>query len=322
MALSVKLKWSGSLYDLEVDPGMKVSDLKEMVKEKTGVLPQRQKLLNLKHKGKPAGDEMKLEELKLKQKMTIMMMGTREENLEDVLVPPDVGEIIDDFDIDDEVEIKLHNRSEHLAKIERRVREYELKKLNDPRPGKKLLVLDVDYTLFDHRSNAERAEELMRPYLHEFLSVAYVNYDIVIWSATSMKWIEVKMQELGVTNNPNYKIAFFMDHAAMITVHTPEYGVVNTKPLGVIWGKYDFYSAKNTIMFDDLRRNFLMNPQTGLKIRPFKLAHLYRSTDDELKKLSTYLTLISSLDDFTTLEHRKWERYVRKRLEEQGKEET
>lgn len=45
--------------------------------------------------------------------------------------------------------------------------------LNDPRPGKKLLVLDIDYTLFDHRSVAESGIELMRPYLHDFLESAY-----------------------------------------------------------------------------------------------------------------------------------------------------
>ena len=39
--------------------------------------------------------------------------------------------------------------------------------------------------------------------------------------------------------------------------------------MGVIWGKYEQYTKKNTVMFDDLRRNFLMNPQNGLKIRPF-----------------------------------------------------
>lgn len=45
--------------------------------------------------------------------------------------------------------------------------------INDPRPGKKLLVLDIDYTLFDHRSAAESGIELMRPYLHDFLESAY-----------------------------------------------------------------------------------------------------------------------------------------------------
>ena len=76
----------------------------------------------------------------------------------------------------------------------------------------------------------------------------------------------------------------------MISIQTEKYGIVDVstytstctysksaglmfpqvKPLGVIWGKYPQYDRNNTIMFDDLRRNFLMNPQNGLKIRPFR----------------------------------------------------
>jgi ubiquitin-like domain-containing CTD phosphatase 1 len=47
-----------------------------------------------------------------------------------------------------------------------------------PRPGKKALVLDIDYTLFDLSSSAEKAEELARPYLHEFLAHAHQWYDV------------------------------------------------------------------------------------------------------------------------------------------------
>lgn len=39
-------------------------------------------------------------------------------------------------------------REENLAKIARRVKEYKVEELNPPREGKRLLVLDVDYTLF------------------------------------------------------------------------------------------------------------------------------------------------------------------------------
>jgi len=31
----------------------------------------------------------------------------------------------------------------------------QIKVMNPPRPGKKCLVLDIDYTLFDHRSTVE-----------------------------------------------------------------------------------------------------------------------------------------------------------------------
>ena len=85
-----------------------------------------------------------------------------------------------------------------------------------------------------------------------------------------MKWIDEKMKLLGCTTNPNYKLAFYLDSRAMISVQTEKYGLVDVKPLGVVWGKFEMYNKKNTIMFDDLRRNFLMNPQNGLKIRPFR----------------------------------------------------
>lgn len=150
----------------------------------------------------------------------------------------------------------------------------------------------------------------MRPFLHDFLKSAYEDYDIVIWSATGMRWIEEKMRLLQVTTNTNYKIMFYMDWGAMISVYTSDRGVTDVKPLGVIWGKYKQYTAKNTIMLDDIKRNFLMNPQSGLRIRPFRRAHISRSTDRELFKLMKYLKdLAEHCPDFTKMNHSKWESY-------------
>uniref|UniRef100_A0AAQ4R9I6 Ubiquitin-like domain-containing CTD phosphatase 1 n=3 Tax=Gasterosteus aculeatus aculeatus TaxID=481459 RepID=A0AAQ4R9I6_GASAC len=315
MSVSVIIKWGGQEYSISsLSEEDTVMDLKQSIKTLTGVLPERQKLLGLKVKGKPAEDVVKLGALKLKPNTKIMMMGTREESLEEVLAPPpENDDVVNDFDIEEEV-IEVENREENLAKIARRVKDYKVEEMNPPREGKGLLVLDVDYTLFDHKSCAETGQELMRPYLHEFLTSAYEDYDIVIWSATSMKWIDAKMKELGVTDNPNYKITFMLDSAAMITVHTPKRGVVEVKPLGVIWGKYEeFYNRRNTIMFDDIGRNFLMNPQNGLKIRPFMKAHLNREKDRELYKLAQYLKEIAKLDDLSGLNHKHWERYLSKR---------
>ena len=134
-----------------------------------------------------------------------------------------------------------------------------------------------------------------------------------------MRWIEEKMKLLGCDKNPNYKLSFYLDSRAMISIQTEKYGIVDVKPLGVIWGKYPQYDKKTTIMFDDLRRNFLMNPQQGLKIRAFRCksmkglqspshqfadlreAHKNRGTDRELVGLAKYLTLIAKLDDFSNL---------------------
>jgi ubiquitin-like domain-containing CTD phosphatase 1 len=81
---------------------------------------------------------------------------------------------VNDFDITEgELVLDPKDAAENHKKIDNRLNSYKPKILNDPRPGKKLLVLDIDYTLFDHRSTVERPLELMRPYLHEFLTAAY-----------------------------------------------------------------------------------------------------------------------------------------------------
>lgn len=215
------------------------SHLQNELFKRTGVLPERQKLIGLKCKNKqPATDDAKLESLELKPNSKVMMIGSKEKDIKSVndeeLLASNQN-VVNDLDIGDDEEISVEHCSENLAKIERRIKEYKVQILNPPRPGKKLLVLDIDYTLFDHRSVAENALQLMRPYLHEFLTEAYKNYDIIIWSATSMKWISVKMRELGVEKNPNYKIVCYLDSLAMITVRSPTYGVLDLKPLAVIW---------------------------------------------------------------------------------------
>ena len=120
-------------------------------------------------------------------------------------------EVKDDFDIDanDELSISVHERPEgrppfpprHLSqrlvvqeKLQKRLDTVQVRILNPPRPGKKLLVIDIDYTIFDLGSTAERVEELARPYLHFFLAACYEHFDLMIWSATSMKWVEMKMR--------------------------------------------------------------------------------------------------------------------------------
>lgn len=63
-------------------------------------------------------------------------------------------------------------------------------------------------------------------------------------------------------------------------------------------------------MFDDLRRNFVMNPQNGLTIKPFKKAHSSRGTDQELVKLTQYLLAIAELDDLSAVDHSHWQSFT------------
>lgn len=317
-SMTVIIKHGGAEYKIEnLLQDHTISYLKDQIEEMTNVRGCRQKLFGIKTKtGKPIADETMLEETNMVDGMKLMMMGSQEKEIKDIEeasrsgLPP----LEDDFDLEEEdfsCDSRIPKDPTYMAKISRRVQHYKIKMLNQPRPNKKLLVLDIDYTLFDHRSTAQTAAELMRPYLHEFLTAAYEKYDIVIWSATSMRYIEAKMDELRVSTNPNYKIVFYLDSGAMISVQSQKYGLLNVKPLAVIWGKFpDNYAPKNTIMFDDTRRNFLMNPQNGLKIKAFREAWKNRETDRELLHLSKYLNKIADMDDLSTLDHRYWQRAI------------
>lgn len=61
-----------------------------------------------------------------------------------------------------------------------------------------------------------------------------------------MKWVELKMGQLGVLNNPDYKITALLDHFAMITVQSDTRGVFNCKPLGLIWAQFSEVLHKNS----------------------------------------------------------------------------
>lgn len=71
-----------------------------------------------------------------------------------------------------------------------------------------------------------------------------------------------------------------------------------------------YYNENNTIMFDDLRRNFVMNPQNGLVIKPFRQASRNRASDRELIKLTQYLLAIAELEDFSKLDHDRWQSFI------------
>lgn len=90
------------------------------------------------------------------------------------------------------------------------------KAINMPRKGRKLVVIDIDETIYDRKATSSYAAE--RQFLHEFLESVYEDYDIGIWSATSMKAIERKLQVLNVSNHLGYKILFYVDINAMIPI--------------------------------------------------------------------------------------------------------
>ena len=70
--------------------------------------------------------------------------------------------------------------------------------------------------------------------------------------------------------HPRYRIAQLLDYGAMIRIKIRRHGVVkefNTKPLGVLFGKWPaVFNPDNTIIVDDHRRSFVLNAANGIHV--------------------------------------------------------
>jgi len=348
LSITLVAKWGKEQIELSnLSPTTNISQVKDTIREKTNVLPKRQKLIGLTTKSKAKiTDGVTLSELKPKPNavserdgsihitFNFILMGTPEE---EIFVDPDdhddLPKVVDDFDLDFNAgtdEWLAHIKtSENLQKFTESTNIYVM---NEPRPGKPLMVLDLDHTLLDFcRRTVERSangnsdgsvnsnsilstndtiERMKRPYMDEFLSRVYPFYDLVVWSQTSWRWLETKLIELGMLTSSRYKFCFVLDKTSMFpitsTLRNGESLKHSVKPLQIIWNKFSHWSPQNTVHLDDLSRNFALNPENGLKVTPF-----YRKKksqkDIELVGLATFLQKLAlEVQDFTTVDFRDW----------------
>ena len=212
-----------------------VAHVKDMLRDQTGILSKRQKLIGLKgNKGITVTDDTPLSDLKVKGSKgdnivhQFILMGTPEEK---IFVDPSqkdgLPDIIDDFDLD--FNAGSEEWIQHKAKednLQNFTESTEIHVIHPPRAAnensnndgttittssaascKPLLVLDLDHTLLDFSSSHLRdngssamaigqstdavANQLKRPYMDEFLTWTYKYYDLVVWSQTSWRWLEV-----------------------------------------------------------------------------------------------------------------------------------
>ncbi|WWC88693.1 HAD hydrolase, family IIID [Kwoniella dendrophila CBS 6074] len=319
----LKMTWSGKVFELKVGGNDMVYDFRHSISTLTGVPPEGQKLINLLpgSKGKLSieHDAKRFGTLGVKKSAKFIMVGTREEDrFKD---KTGVGnQVTDDFDVIYSNNVQGITPAEdprNKRKIREIVEKIPITVMNEPREGKKLLVLDLDYTIVDTKpliNGALPSSECARPGLHEFLELVYPHYDIVIWSQTHWRWLESKLVELDmIGGSRNYKVSFVSDRTSMFPVWTQRNGKPykhEVKPLAYFWASFPHWSAKNTIHIDDLSRNFALNPGEGLKIRAFnKAGQPEGQADRELIKLGNYLvTIANGVEDFTTLDHSKWKK--------------
>ncbi|KAG6851288.1 hypothetical protein H0H93_011724 [Arthromyces matolae] len=241
----------------------------------TKVPSERQKILGL-VKGKLPPDQDRIADLRLVPGKKFTVVGTPEgDEIKDPSQLENLPDVVNDLDVDfsEDVVASATYKNDHrnIRKIKEATDNLNINIIHPLRQGKKLLVLDIDYSApsaiylppFDFyfataildtkplTSGSLPPAECARPFLHEFLEAIYPFYDICIWSQTSWVWLETKLVELGmIGSNHNYQ-----------------------------------------------SRNFALNPREGLKIHAFKNAHTPEATADrELHKLMKYLLHIQSTD--------------------------
>jgi ubiquitin-like domain-containing CTD phosphatase 1 len=349
-----------------------IGQVKQLLRSKTNVLPKRQKLVGLQaaqtnqNGTKGVFDELPLSELKSKGSTTIVkqpasksknattitthqfiLMGTPEK---DIFVDPSergpdaLPDVIDDFELD--FNAGSDEWLQHVANEEnlRQFTEQTMVHLmNPPRPGKPLLVLDLDHTLLDFssrqiltagaagspdlasipgvaagppRASSDHVVAAMkRPFMNEFLATCYRYYDLVVWSQTSWRWLETKLIELGMLTHPGYKFVFVLDKTSMFTVVSTKRNdrsmsiTHHVKPLQIIWSKFpEYWGPHNTVHVDDLSRNFALNLGSGLKIKPYHRKKSSARKDMELLLLSRYLTILATAPGvrFEDVDFSKW----------------
>ncbi|KGB74938.2 HAD hydrolase family IIID [Cryptococcus deuterogattii R265] len=317
----LKMQWGGKVYDIRVGGNDMVYDFRERIASLTSVPPDAQKLIGLSSavKGKlnASHDAMRFAHLGVKNGGKFVLVGTKvEERFIDPIKALREGEGAgeDEFDVDYKGK-GPGNDPRNKRKIQEIIDKVPITVMNAPREGKKLLVLDLDYTIVDTKpllNGALPSSECARPGLHDFLKLVYPHYDIVIWSQTSWRWLETKLVELDlISDSREYKISFVIDRSCMFPVFSQRNGQLykhEVKPLAYLWASFPQWSAKNTIHVDDLSRNFALNPGEGLKIRAFnKAGSPDGQRDRELIKLGTYLLGIAASEkDFTTVNHKYW----------------
>ena len=82
--------------------------------------------------------------------------------------------------------------SREWRKLTKFTAELEISFISPPRRGRLCLVLDLDHTLLDFTGkDPNDIERMKRPYLEPFMEAVYQYYDLVIWSQTHWKWLEI-----------------------------------------------------------------------------------------------------------------------------------
>jgi hypothetical protein len=158
--ISLEVAFGPERHPVQLASTASVRDLREYLQDLLSVSADKQKLLGLPAK---AADSDRLGDLPLKRPLhKVMLVGTRDADLdrarqlEAAAADEFAGSVVNDLaepddDDDDGAAADVSRNPLYLDRVAKRVATYRPKVIAGFRPGKHTLVLDIDYTLLDHK---------------------------------------------------------------------------------------------------------------------------------------------------------------------------
>ena len=132
--------------------------MKLELEDHTGVLAKRQKIIGMMHKGRMAADDMALSDVKLGKKL--MLIGTAEKDIIVEPDPEDLPDVFNDLDLDysGDGSSESVRTPANLMLLSERISSVDVTQINPIRSAQsKLIVFDLDYTLYDCGKESRRA---------------------------------------------------------------------------------------------------------------------------------------------------------------------
>eukprot|EP00922_Rhytidocystis_sp_ex-Travisia-forbesii_P028025 GHVS01041143.1.p1 GENE.GHVS01041143.1~~GHVS01041143.1.p1 ORF type:complete len:474 (-),score=115.55 GHVS01041143.1:277-1698(-) len=153
----IQLKWSARVIDVSFSPAdfatFTVADLKAKIEDNLSIPIHRQKLLGLGIKTPSDNDMLSSVEFKSSKRCFVLLGTPQAEAFVDPQHLPNLPPVFNDLDCWDYLPSIANGfdlrTPTHLSRLHKAIATTDIRLIHPPRPGLKLLVLDLDYTLFD-----------------------------------------------------------------------------------------------------------------------------------------------------------------------------
>jgi ubiquitin-like domain-containing CTD phosphatase 1 len=164
-SVDIHVKWRGSTYSFSLQLSTNLSELKLLIQGLTNVSPDSQKLIGLSKKaGTKLNANATLESHQPVLKngaVNITLIGTPDAEIAELKEKVrGVSSVFNDFSHEFSPATKEWQQLQEFSQ------KTSIHFINEPRPGKKLLVLDLDHTLLDFSSKEDISPLEMKVYIH------------------------------------------------------------------------------------------------------------------------------------------------------------